>query len=190
MFEKYFLYFFRRLVEILVGIYSDPWKLTVFCLLLLLSAVLSAREYRKDREGRRYIGGRVFSNTLWLSVGLGLPIACVMGAVGSCLRFLRMERLGQALIALGKYVLYPFKYHLVERRHVESDRTTTFWTVAIGFWTSALEALLGLFYCLTFIGIPFGLKHLRLAIPIWAPCNFRILSDVELEELMETSRGR
>jgi uncharacterized membrane protein YccF (DUF307 family) len=101
-----------------------------------------------------------------------------------------MERLGKALMALGTYVLYPFKYHLVEDHHAESDWTTTFWTVAIGFWTSALEALLGLYYCLTFIGIPFGIRHLKLAIPIWAPCRFRTLSDIELEELLETSHAR
>ena len=187
MFEKYFLYFLRHFIGSLGEIFSNPRKLTEFCLLLLVSAILSIREYLRDRDEGQPISWRIFSNTLWLSVGLGLPIACMMGAAGYCVRFLRMKRLGQALMALGKYVLYPFKYHLMERGHVESDWTTTLWTVAIGFWTSALEALLGLYYCLTFIGIPIGLKHLKLAIPIWAPCRFRILSDVELEEFMDFS---
>ncbi len=190
MFEKFFLYCFRHFIGNLGRIYSNPRKLTEFCLLLLVSALLSIREYRRDRDEGQPILWRILSNTLWLSVGQGLPIACVMKVVGYCLRLIRMERLGKALMALGTYVLYPFKYHLVEDHHAESDWTTTFWTVAIGFWTSALEALLGLYYCLTFIGIPFGIRHLKLAIPIWAPCRFRTLSDIELEELLETSHAR
>ena len=189
MIETAFLYFFRRFISILGRIYRDPRKFTVFVLLILISAILSIREYRRDRDEGQPISWKIFSNMLWLSVGLGLPVACAVRIVGCCLRFLRMDRLGKALMALGKYVLYPFKYHLVENHHAESDWTTTLWTVAIGFWTSALEALLGLFYCLSLIGIPFGIKHLRLVVPMWAPCRFRIFSDVELEELMETSHG-
>ena len=189
MIETAFLYFFRRFLSILGGIYRDPRKLTVFILLILVSAILSIRECRKDQDEGRRIGGKLFANTLWLSVGLGFPIACALQGVGSCMRVMRMERLGRALVALGRYVFCPFKYHLVEVHHSKPDWTTTLWTVVIGFWVSMLEALLGLFYCLSLIGIPFGIKHLRLAVPMWGPCRFRILSDLELDELIETSRG-
>ena len=187
MIETAILYFFRRFLSILGRIYSDPKKLALFIILILISAILSIRECLKDRDEGQPILGNIISNTLWLSAGLGLPVACAMQIAGACLRVLRMEWPGRALTALGKYVLFPFKYHLVEDHHAKTDWTTTLWTVAVGFWVAILEALLGLFYCLSLIGIPFGVKHLKLAIPIWGPCRFRILSDIELEELMETS---
>ena len=189
MIETAFLYFFRRSLSILEGIYRDPKKLTVFLLLILVSAILSIRECRKDRDGERPIWDKAFANTLWLSLGLGLPLACALQVAGSCSCVMRMKRIGRALLLLGKYVLYPFKYHLVEVHNAKSDWTATLWTVLFGFWVSMLEALLGLFYCLSLIGIPFGIRHLKLAVPLWGPCRFRILSDLEFEELMETKRG-
>lgn len=107
MIETAFLYFFRRSLSILEGIYRNPKKLTVFLLLILVSAILSIRECRKDRDGERPIWDKAFANTLWLSLGLGLPLACALqvAGFGSCV--MRMKRIGRALLLLGKYVLYP-----------------------------------------------------------------------------------
>ena len=185
MVGQYLLYFFRRAIQILGGIYSDPRKLAVFCLLLIVSFVLSLREFRKERD-EGPIWGRIFTNTLWLSLGLGLPIAGIMYGAGGIVRALGMGRPGRALLALAKYVLFPFKFHLIEDHHAESDGTTTFWTVAVGFWAAAIQALLGLFYCLALVGIPFGIKHLKLAPAIWGPHRFRVLNDVEYDELLDS----
>ena len=185
MAEKYLLYFFRRAIGILGGIYNNPRKLTLFCLLLAVSFVISVREYWKDRE-EGPIWGKIISNTLWLSLGLGLPIAGIMWGVGLVVRTLGMARPGRALLALAKYVLLPFKFHLVEKHHVETDGTTTFWTVAVGWWAAALEAVVGLYYCLSYIGLPFGIKHLKLALVIWGPYRFRVLNDVEYDELLDS----
>ncbi len=185
MAEKYLLLFFRRAIGILGGIYSNPRKLTVFCLLLAVSFVISLREYWKDRE-EGSIWGKVLSNTLWLSLGLGLPLAGLIHVVGRVVRVVGMERPGRALLALAKYVLLPFKFHLVEVHHAETDGATTFWTVALGWWTAALEAVVGLWYCLTYIGIPVGIKHLKLALVIWGPHRFRVLNDVEYDEFLDS----
>ena len=187
MFEKYLLYFFRRAIGILGGIYSNPRKLTVFCFLLVVSFVISLREYRKDRE-EGPIWGKIFSNTLWLSLGLGLQLAIGVGIGSIFARVFGMRCPGQALLALSKYVLFPFKFHLVENHHFKPDGSATFWTVAVGWWAAALEAVVGLWYCLTYIGIPFGIKHLKLAPSIWAPNRFQVLSDVEFEERTDRIR--
>ena len=188
MLETYLLYFFRRALHILGGIYDDPRKLAVFCLLIVVSFVVSLREYRKDRD-EGPIWGRIFSNTLWLSLGLGLPIAGIMYGAGGIVRALGMGRPGRALLRLAKYVLFPFKLHLIDNHHAKSDGATTFWTVAVGWWAAAIETLLGLFYCLTLMGIPFGIKHLKLAFVIWGPHRFRVLTDMELDELMELKQS-
>ena len=184
MFEKFFLHFFNRAIGFFGKIYSNPRKLAALCLLILVSFVLSLREYRKDRE-EGPIWGKVFSNTLWLSLGLGLPTAGILGGAGIAVRALGMRHLGLSLRALARYVLFPFRLHLVEDHHAKSDGTTTFWTVAIGFWAAAIEAVIGVVYCLSLIGIPFGIKQLKLAPSIWAPNRFRVLTDVEFDELMD-----
>ena len=75
MIETAFLYFFRRSLSILERIYRDPKKLTVFLLLILVAAILSIRECRKDRDGERPIWDKAFANTRWRSLGRGLPLA-------------------------------------------------------------------------------------------------------------------
>ena len=184
MVEQYFLFFFRRAIALLGRIYNDPKKLAIFCLLLVVSFILSLREFRKERD-EGPIWGKIFSNTLWLSLGLGLPIAGLAGGASLVMRTLGMSRPGRALLALARYVLFPFKMHLVEEHHVQSDGATTFWTVAFGFWSAAIEALVGVFYCLSLIGIPFGIKHLKLAPAIWGPHRFQVLSDVEYDEFLD-----
>lgn len=185
MAEQYLLYFFRHAIGIFGGIYSNPRKLALFCLLLVVSFVISVRGYWKDRD-EGPIWGKIISNTLWLSLGLGLPIAGIMWGVGLVVRAVGMSRPGRALLALARYVLLPFKFHLVEKHHVEADGTTTFWTVAIGWWAAALEVVVGLYYCLSYMGIPFGIKHLKLAFVIWGPHRFRVLNDVEYDELLDS----
>ena len=185
MVEKYLLLFFRRAIGILGGIYSNPRKLTVFCLLLVVSFVISLREYWKDRE-EGPIWGKILSNTLWLSLGLGLQLAVGFGIGSIFARVFGMKGPGQALLSLSKYVLFPFKFHLVEKHHFKPDGSATFWTVAVGWWAAALEAVVGLWYCLTYLGIPFGLKHLKLALVIWGPQRFRVLNDVEYNEYLDS----
>ena len=185
MAEQYLLYFFRRAIGILGGIYNNPRKLALFGLLLVVSFVISVREYRKDRE-EGPVWGKIISNTLWQSLGLGLPLAVLIHVVGRVVLAVGMNRPGKALLALAKYVLLPFKFHLVEIHHAKTDGATTFWTVAVGWWTAALEAVVGLWYCLTYIGIPFGIKHLKLALVIWGPHRFRVLNDVEYDEFLDS----
>ena len=92
---------------------------------------------------------------------------------------------GKSLLSLARYVLFPFKLHLVERHHADTDGSATLWTVAVGWWSSALEAVIGVVYCLTLIGIPFGIMHLKLAPSIWGPNRFRVLNDVEYDEYLD-----
>ena len=109
-------------------------------------------------------------------------------AAGIVARTLGMRLPGRSLPALARYVLFPFKLHLVEKRHAKTDGSTTFWTVAVGWWAAAIEAVLGVVYCLTLIGIPFGIKHLKLAPSFWAPNRFGVLTDVEFEDMMDSEQ--
>ncbi len=189
MLEKYGLYFFRRLIGTLGGIFADPRKLMVFGLLLLVSFALSAQAFLKDREEGPVIG-KIFSNGLWLSFGLGLFVASGLSCAGFVAYFLRMRRLGESLLALGRYVFFPYKFHLVARHHVPSDASTTLWWFVAGVWGAALEAAVGIIYCLTLIGIPVGLIHLKAALPVWTPHRYSVFTDLELEEWLVRHRDR
>ncbi len=189
MFEKYGLYFFRRLIGTLGGIYTDPRKFVFCSVLLLVSLVLSVRAFRKDRD-EGPVGWKIISNTFWLSFGLGLFVAAGLSCAGLLARPLGMKRLGECLLALGRYVFFPYKYHLVERHHVPSDASTRLWWFTAGLLGAAFEAAVGIIYCLTLIGIPVGLIHLKAALPVWTPHRYSVFTDIELEEWLVRHRDR
>ena len=184
MAEKYLLRFIRQAIGIVGGIYGDTRKLLVFGLLIAVAFAISLRAYWDDRE-EGAIWGKVLYNTLWLSLGLGFPLAGLIRVAGRVVRAAGMVRPGRALIALARYVLLPLKFHLVEVHHARTDSSTTFWTLAVGWWFAALEALVGLWYCLTYLGIPVGIRHLKLAMVVWGPQRFRVMNDVEYYDFMD-----
>ncbi len=187
MLEAYGLYCYRRLIGILGRIYADPRRLAICAVLLIFSLSISFREFQKEQDGRP-VSGKIFANTLWLSFGLGFPVAVAVFGAGLFARVARMRRLGKKLLALSRFIFFPYKYHLVVRHHVPADAAMTLWGFVAGIWGAALETVIGTFYCLSLIGIPVGLIHLRLAIPIWTPHRFHVFTDVELDEFLDSRR--
>ncbi len=189
MLEKYGLYFYRRLIGTLGGIIWDPRKLMIFSLLLLVSFALSAQAFLKERDEGPVIG-KIFSNALWLSFGLGLFVASGLSCAGLLAYSLRMKRLGESLLALGRFAFYPYKLHLVLHHHVPSDASTGLWWFVAGVWGAAFEAAVGIIYCLTLLGIPVGLIHLKLALPVWTPHRYSVFTDIEMDEWLVRRRDR
>ena len=50
------------------------------------------------------------------------------------------------------------------------------WIVLAGLWLSIFHAVAGVVYCITVIGIPFGLAHFKLAAVSFAPLGKRTVS--------------
>jgi len=50
------------------------------------------------------------------------------------------------------------------------------WILLAGIWLTIGHALLGLAYCITIIGIPFGLAHFKLASISFAPLGKRVVA--------------
>ena len=72
--------------------------------------------------------------------------------------------------------------HRSDARWVGEDRilgtalANFLWVVLAGIWLTIGHAVVGLFLCLTIIGIPFGLAHLKLASVSFAPLGKRAVS--------------
>ena len=106
-------------------------------------------------------------NILWLILG-GLLVAVIYCLVGllMCLTIIGIP-FGVQLFKLGSYALWPFGRDLVDgpgEPGCLSIVMNLVW-ILLGWWEIALIHLFfGLLFCITIIGIPWGLQHLKMAL--------------------------
>ena len=106
-------------------------------------------------------------NILWLILG-GLVVALIYFLVGVVL-FCTIIGIpfGIQLFKLGEYALWPFGRELVSKPGEPgcvSIVMNLLW-ILLGWWEVALVHLIcGLVFCITIVGIPFGLQHFRMAL--------------------------
>ena len=106
-------------------------------------------------------------NILWLILG-GLVVALIYFLVGVVLFFTIIGiPFGIQLFKLGEYALWPFGRELVSKPGEPgcvSIVMNLLW-ILLGWWEVALVHLIcGLVFCITIVGIPFGLQHFRMAL--------------------------
>lgn len=123
------------------------------------------------RESIQFIM-KLLGNILWLLFG-GIIIAILYYVVGllMCLTIVGIP-FGVQLFKLGTYVLWPFG-HDMEFGPGEpgciSVVMNLIW-ILLGWWEIAvLHLAFGLLFCLTIVGIPWGLKHFSLALQSISP---------------------
>jgi uncharacterized membrane protein YccF (DUF307 family) len=106
-------------------------------------------------------------NILWLILG-GLVVALIYFLVGVVL-FCTIIGIpfGIQLFKLGEYALWPFGRELVNKPGEPgcvSVVMNLLW-ILLGWWEVALVHLVcGLVFCITIVGIPFGLQHFRMGL--------------------------
>ena len=110
---------------------------------------------------------KAIGNILWFLFG-GFIIALIYYLVGllMCITIIGIP-FGVQLFKLGTYALWPFGHDLVYRPNEPgclSSLMNLIW-ILLGWWEIALLHLaFGLLFCITIVGIPWGLKHFSLAI--------------------------
>ncbi len=115
-------------------------------------------------------GGGIVAGLSWLLWGVVLALT----VVGIPFAF--------AAFRIAGFAFWPFGRELVDARWVGEDRilgtarANFLWVVLAGIWLTIGHAVVGLFLCLTIIGIPFGLAHLKLASVSFAPLGKRAVS--------------
>jgi uncharacterized membrane protein YccF (DUF307 family) len=106
-------------------------------------------------------------NILWLILG-GILVAIIYYIVGllMCITIIGIP-FGIQLFKLGTYALWPFGQELVDAPGEPgclSIVMNLIW-ILLGWWEIAIIHLVcGLIFCITIVGIPFGIQHCRLGI--------------------------
>ena len=116
---------------------------------------------------------KTLGNLLWLIL-CGLLVAMIYFLVGllMCITIIGIP-FGLQLFKLGSWALWPFGRELVDgpgEPGCLSIVMNVIW-VLLGWWEIALIHLFfGLLFCLTIVGIPWGVQHLRMA--LWSLLPF------------------
>jgi uncharacterized membrane protein YccF (DUF307 family) len=116
------------------------------------------------------LGGGVFSWLAWMLAGVLLAITIV----GLPFAF--------AAFRIAGFAAFPFGRTLIDARDMGDARipgtgiANTLWVIFAGIWLWISHVVAGVAYCLTIIGIPFGLAHFKLAAISFAPLGKRSVS--------------
>ena len=120
----------------------------------------------------------LLGNLIWLIFGGFLMAACyfVYGVV-FCITIIGIP-VGVQLFKLGMLSLWPFGREVVNRggeMGCGSMLLNLLWLVCGGLKMAVAHALIGLLFCITIVGIPFGMQHFKLAALVLTPFGKEIV---------------
>lgn len=126
---------------------------------------------------------KLLGNILWFVFGGGFA-ACLAWLLTGTLLAITVVGFPFAVAAfrIAGFAAFPFGRELVDARIVGGTRVlgtglaNVLWIILAGLWLTIGHALLGLAYCITIIGIPFGLAHFKLAGISFAPLGKRVVA--------------
>ncbi len=122
---------------------------------------------------------KLLANILWLVLG-GFEIAVVYFVVGllMCISIIGIP-FGVQLFKLGAFAFWPFGRELVNgpgEPGCLSVAMNLAW-ILLGWWEIAImHFVFGLILCITIVGIPWGVRHFRMAIASVFPFGKEIVS--------------
>ena len=126
---------------------------------------------------------KLLGNLLWFIFGGGF-VAWLAWLLTGLLLAVTVVGFPFAVAAwrIAGFAAFPFGKDLVDARIVGGTRipgtglANLLWILFAGIWLTIGHALAGLGYCLTIIGIPFGLAHFKLASVSFAPLGKRVMA--------------
>ena len=123
-------------------------------------------------------GWAIVGNVLWLVFGAG--IGCFLfWLIAAGLLALTIVGLPFAFGAfrIALFAALPFGQRLVpvDEPIPGTALATVLWIILAGIWLALLHGIAGIAYCLTIIGIPFGLAHFKLASVSLSPIGKRVV---------------
>ena len=107
---------------------------------------------------------RTVLNIIWLLLwGLWAAIGYAVLGLVMCALVVTLPW-GIASFRIANYVLWPFGRTTVERPDagIASLIGNVVWVVLAGFWLAVAHLTAGIAFCLTIIGIPFGIANFKL----------------------------
>ena len=122
-------------------------------------------------------GLRLILNAIWFVLhGWLLALAYLLAGLIACLLIVTIP-FGIACFRLAGYAALPFGRTTVpaQRAGAASALGNLLWFLLVGWWLSLLHVLAGIAYCVTIIGIPFGLALFKLALVGLFPLGKRVV---------------
>lgn len=117
------------------------------------------------------------ANILWLIFGgLILALAYFLTALIYCITIIGIPA-GVQLFKIGRMMLHPFGYSIRDVGGIGSGCLNIIWIIFGGLELALTHILLGLVFCITIIGIGFGVAHFRLALLALLPFGKSIEKD-------------
>jgi uncharacterized membrane protein YccF (DUF307 family) len=122
-------------------------------------------------------------NILWFVFGGGI-FAWFGWMLGGVLLAITVVGLPFAVAAfrIAGFAAFPFGRELVDVRAFGESRVlgtglaNMLWVVFAGIWLCIAHAAAGVAYCVTIVGIPFGLAHFKLANVCLAPLGKKVVA--------------
>ena len=106
---------------------------------------------------------RTIGNILWFAFG-GLLLALMWGIIGvvCCCTIIAIP-IGVQCFKFASFVFWPFGRDVVFSNGVGNFLLNVIWILIFGWELALTSCFLGLLWCITIVGIPFGLQHFKLA---------------------------
>src|SRR3954470_19609810 len=120
---------------------------------------------------------RVLLNVIWLVLqGWILALAYLLAGVIACLLVVTIP-FGIASFRLAGFVVWPFGRTTVRSpgAGVASAIGNVLWFLFAGWWLALIHIVAGIGFCLTIIGIPFGVASFKLAAVGLFPLGKRVV---------------
>ncbi|MBT8143860.1 MAG: YccF domain-containing protein [Gammaproteobacteria bacterium] len=134
----------------------------------------------------------ILLNVLWIVAGGGIA-GVMFWAIAGLLLAITIIGLPFAIAAfrMARFALLPFGQKLVpaeamgERRVPGTALANILWFILAGVWLWIYHVVVGIFLCLTIIGIPFGIANFKLASVSLRPLGRRAILHDQLMPVVE-----
>ena len=106
---------------------------------------------------------KIIGNILWfLLEGLWLAMVWALAGIVMCITIVGIP-LGVQCFKLAGFVLLPFGKQIQYGGGAGSFLLNLLWILLFGWELALASAVMGIFWCVTIVGIPFGLQSFKLA---------------------------
>lgn len=107
----------------------------------------------------------ILGNLIWVIFGgLIMAVEYIISGAVMCITIIGIP-FGIQVMKLGLFALWPFGGEVVSTPEATGCLSTllnVIWIFIGGIWIALSHLALGVFFCITIIGIPFGLQHFKL----------------------------